>query len=81
MDGKKKGLVNPSCTGLIGSGLVVHLPSLFNEIDALESQGTDDVANDKMLMLMHSQVLTVRVVCSSLIVPISYLTFIKSLMV
>lgn len=38
---EKKGLVNPSCTGLIGSGLVVHLPSLFDEIDALESQGTD----------------------------------------
>jgi len=35
------GLVNPSCTGLIGSGLVVHLPSFFNEIDALESQGLD----------------------------------------
>jgi len=35
------GLVNPSCTGLIGSGLVVHLPSLFNEVDALESQGLD----------------------------------------
>jgi len=33
------GLVNPSCTGLIGSGLVVHLPSFFEEVDALESQG------------------------------------------
>ena len=34
-----QGLVNPSCTGLIRSGLVVHLPSLFNKIDSLESQG------------------------------------------
>jgi len=33
------GLVNPSCTGLIGSGLVVHLPSFFSEVDSLESQG------------------------------------------
>lgn len=33
------GLVNPFCTGLIGSGLVVHLPSFFDEVDALESQG------------------------------------------
>ncbi|KAJ4478157.1 Adenylosuccinate synthetase [Lentinula aciculospora] len=35
------GLVNPKCTGLIGSGVVVHLPSFFNELDALESQGLD----------------------------------------
>lgn len=35
------GLVNPSCTGLIGSGVVVHIPSFFNEIDALESEGLD----------------------------------------
>jgi adenylosuccinate synthase len=35
------GLVNPTCTGLIGSGLVVHLPSFFQELDALESQGLD----------------------------------------
>ncbi|KDR80439.1 hypothetical protein GALMADRAFT_1199851 [Galerina marginata CBS 339.88] len=35
------GLVNPACTGLIGSGLVVHVPSFFQELDALESQGLD----------------------------------------
>ena len=33
------GLVNPSCTGLIGSGVVVHLPSFFAELEALETQG------------------------------------------
>ena len=33
------GLVNPRCTGLIGSGLVVHIPSFFAELDALEAQG------------------------------------------
>jgi adenylosuccinate synthase len=35
------GLVNPKCTGLIGSGVVVHLPSFFDELDALQSQGLD----------------------------------------
>ncbi|KIY71814.1 Adenylosuccinate synthetase [Cylindrobasidium torrendii FP15055 ss-10] len=35
------GLVNPNCTGLIGSGVVVHVPSFFTELDALESQGLD----------------------------------------
>lgn len=33
------GLVNLRCTGLIGSGLVVHIPSFFAELDALEAQG------------------------------------------
>ncbi|SJL12314.1 probable Adenylosuccinate synthetase 1 [Armillaria ostoyae] len=33
------GLVNPKCLGLIGSGVVVHVPSFFAELDALESQG------------------------------------------
>jgi adenylosuccinate synthase len=33
------GLVNSRCTGLIGSGLVVHIPSFFAELDALEAQG------------------------------------------
>ncbi|KAI3615097.1 adenylosuccinate synthetase [Moniliophthora roreri] len=35
------GLVNPTCTGLIGSGVVVHVPSFFAELDALQSQGLD----------------------------------------
>ncbi|KAK7694102.1 hypothetical protein QCA50_003678 [Cerrena zonata] len=35
------GLVNPKCTGLIGNGVVVHVPSFFAELDALESQGLD----------------------------------------
>ncbi|OSD08269.1 Adenylosuccinate synthetase [Trametes coccinea BRFM310] len=35
------GLVNPKCTGLIGSGVVVHVPSFFAELDALEEQGLD----------------------------------------
>ncbi|KAF7296582.1 Adenylosuccinate synthetase [Mycena chlorophos] len=35
------GLVNPTCTGLIGNGVVVHAPSFFAELDALEAQGLD----------------------------------------
>ena len=35
------GLVNPSCTGLIGSGVVVHLPSFFAQLDALQGKGLD----------------------------------------
>ncbi|KAH8117126.1 Adenylosuccinate synthetase [Phellopilus nigrolimitatus] len=35
------GLVNPACTGLIGSGVVIHVPSFFEELDALQSQGLD----------------------------------------
>ncbi|KAH7908520.1 P-loop containing nucleoside triphosphate hydrolase protein [Hygrophoropsis aurantiaca] len=35
------GLVNPKCIGLIGSGVVVHIPSFFAELDALEKQGLE----------------------------------------
>ena len=35
------GLVNPSCMNLIGSGCVVHIPSFFEELEALEKQGLD----------------------------------------
>lgn len=35
------GLVNPKCTGLIGNGVVVHLPSFFDELDTLQKQGLD----------------------------------------
>ncbi|KAG6844506.1 hypothetical protein H0H87_006331 [Tephrocybe sp. NHM501043] len=35
------GLVNPKCTGLIGSGVVVHVPSFFEELEALERDGLD----------------------------------------
>ncbi|WWC99601.1 adenylosuccinate synthetase [Kwoniella sp. B9012] len=33
------GLINPTCTAFIGSGVVVHVPSLFNELDTLERKG------------------------------------------
>ncbi|KAI6005599.1 Adenylosuccinate synthetase [Pisolithus albus] len=33
------GIVNPGCVGLIGNGVVIHLPSFFEELDTLERQG------------------------------------------
>ncbi|KAI0306248.1 adenylosuccinate synthase [Multifurca ochricompacta] len=35
------GLVNKEVTGIIGSGVVVHLPSFFEEFDTLRAQGLD----------------------------------------
>ncbi|KAI0761421.1 Adenylosuccinate synthetase [Irpex lacteus] len=35
------GLVNPKCVSLIGNGVVVHVPSFFAELDALQEQGLD----------------------------------------
>ncbi|KZV71919.1 AMPSase 1 [Peniophora sp. CONT] len=49
-DGKKttfafhllpSGLVNRTTAGLIGAGVVVHIPSFFEELDQLEAQGLD----------------------------------------
>ena len=33
------GLVNPRCAGFIGSGVVVHVPSFFAELDTIEKKG------------------------------------------
>jgi hypothetical protein len=33
------GLINPKVHAFIGSGVVVHIPSLFNELDTLERKG------------------------------------------
>jgi adenylosuccinate synthase len=35
------GLVNPKCMNLIGSGCVVHVPSFFKELEALQKHGLD----------------------------------------
>ncbi|KAI8137176.1 AMPSase 1 [Fennellomyces sp. T-0311] len=35
------GLINPSCTALVGAGCVVHLPSFFDELEKLQSKGLD----------------------------------------
>lgn len=33
------GLVNPKCLNLVGSGVVVHLPSFFQELENIEAKG------------------------------------------
>jgi adenylosuccinate synthase len=35
------GLINPRCINLVGSGCVVHIPSFFKELEALEKHGLD----------------------------------------
>lgn len=35
------GLVNPNCQNLVGSGVVVHVPSFFEELENLEKKGLD----------------------------------------
>jgi len=35
------GLINPAVTGIIGPGVVVHLPSFFQEFDTLREKGLD----------------------------------------
>ncbi|KAJ2443273.1 Adenylosuccinate synthase, partial [Coemansia sp. RSA 2424] len=35
------GLVNTECISVVGSGVVVHLPSFFEELEDLEAQGLD----------------------------------------
>jgi len=35
------GLVNPECIALIGSGVVIHVPSFFAELEALEAKGLE----------------------------------------
>ena len=33
------GLINPNCTNLIGSGVVVHVPAFFLELENLKAKG------------------------------------------
>ncbi|KAF3941363.1 hypothetical protein ABW19_dt0204748 [Dactylella cylindrospora] len=35
------GLVNPKCENLIGSGVVIHIPSFFSELAAAQTKGLD----------------------------------------
>ncbi|KAG0129584.1 Adenylosuccinate synthetase [Tuber indicum] len=35
------GLVNPKCLNIIGSGVVVHIPSFFHELDNIQKKGLD----------------------------------------
>lgn len=35
------GLVNPNCLNLLGAGVVIHVPSFFEELENLEKKGLD----------------------------------------
>ncbi|KAF5093769.1 hypothetical protein D0Z00_003867 [Geotrichum galactomycetum] len=35
------GLINPNCTNLVGSGVVVHVPSFFKELENIIEKGLD----------------------------------------
>jgi len=35
------GLVNPKCLNIIGSGVVIHVPSFFNELENVQKKGLD----------------------------------------
>ena len=60
------GLVNPKCIGLIGSGVVVHVPSFFAELDALQAQGNRllrsfrDIFNIKYRLGLHRPIVHLR---------------------
>ena len=66
------GLVNPKCTGIIGNGVVLHVPSFFAELDALQNDGTcarSLSASIPLKSLSSPQDWTAPAVCSSLTVP------------
>jgi len=35
------GLVNPKCINLVGSGVVIHIPQFFQELEAVQRKGLD----------------------------------------
>ncbi|KAI3655729.1 hypothetical protein MP638_003470 [Amoeboaphelidium occidentale] len=39
------GFINPQCVNVIGNGLVVHLPSLFQELDKLTEKGLGGISS------------------------------------
>ncbi|GAQ87471.1 adenylosuccinate synthase [Klebsormidium nitens] len=41
LHGVPSGVLNPKATCLVGNGVVVHLPSFFDELDKLQSQGVN----------------------------------------
>jgi adenylosuccinate synthase len=50
------GLVNPKCVGIIGSGVVVHVPSFFKELDSLQQKGkfSDRFSNLFSILIMST---------------------------
>lgn len=49
------GLINPDCTNVIGSGVVVHVPSFFKELKDLETKGLG-TARERIFLSDRAQV-------------------------
>lgn len=49
------GLLNPKCINLIGSGVVVHVPTFFSELTTLENKGLQNV-HDRILISDRCQI-------------------------
>ncbi|KAJ2893418.1 putative Adenylosuccinate synthetase [Zalerion maritima] len=49
------GLLNPNCINLIGSGVVVHVPTFFSELATLEKKGLKNV-HDRLLVSDRCQI-------------------------
>jgi adenylosuccinate synthase len=47
------GLINQKCLAFIGSGVVVNVPALFNELDTLESKGECFLARQLQRTRLH----------------------------
>lgn len=50
------GLINPACTNLIGSGVVVYVPSFFKELIDLETKGLPNV-RERILISDRCQII------------------------
>lgn len=48
------GLVNPNCVNFIGNGVVVHVPSFFAELDAMEKKGEPRVLKNSTHTHTHT---------------------------
>jgi hypothetical protein len=72
------GLVNPGCAGLLGNGVVIHLPSFFEELEALEAQGACECARVRRRSSRPGQASRAKAACSSPTAPSSSSTSTRS---
>lgn len=47
------GLINPNCVNLVGSGVVIHVPSFFQELENLQKKGLD--TTDRLFVSSRAQ--------------------------
>ena len=60
------GLINPKCTAVIGNGVVVHIPSFFAELDALQQEGLSKTTTSVRRISEHD------IIPQDLIAPVDY---------